>query len=692
MPEGNIFGSESSDEFSIEIGDNSIGVFKRFEYLSLPFSITDNRGKFRELLRNTRKNGTSFKEEIEKDSSAQQAVDTILKRMESSPLFSKQTLDLLLSESYVNDNILAGIEVGKRLEDFAAKVVVFWEHLADLYCIEGLVGGGGERNPFRQPESSSFVAGTLDSVETILPILKKRMDEKSWKETCLKLSSIIGRSYKQIDRAVDVLGVVFGKDREFSDGELMGALESVNQLATATLETNTDVGKFYNSFIRFHNWMPLALKEGGPEGDTYDSICAPAKDAVRLLEEGSEIAGALSSVTDATSPKGLAVAMLIDEGKIGSRKKLVRKVRNLENRLQERLTAARTKFSIFGLNDPVFYTGLVGGKWKGLKLLYDVKEALGMNYKVPNGFVISSIEINRILRENGVIDMLDADSFSLDENRRLEIIRKMDKIKFMDNLSALVSGLGNELIARSSMYGEDSSSNFSGTYDSIRCRSETVNDAVKKVLQSYFSKEAVKSREEVGLAHVPGISVIVQEYIEGIGGLIHLTEGVYSLSFAKTPRRAVTGRGTHRTSENIDKVVAGTPLEVVGEDLHKLHEVFGNLDIESVIDRDRKVYFVQLRPKYRIPERADIEVDAERLIVNSMDDLQETKLDRKRIVRMNFLGKENIMNQEEKIMEFIRKNRSYILAVEGSMPSVAHIPNKIEGHFRIPYLNRDDKK
>jgi hypothetical protein len=42
-------------------------------------------------------------------------------------------------------------------------------------------------------------------------------------------------------------------------------------------------------------------------------------------------------------------------------------------------------------------------------------------------------------------------------------------------------------------------------------------------------------------------------------------------------------------------------------------------------------------------------------------------------------------------MDFVGKNKEYIIAVEGDMPSVAYIPNQIEGHFRIPYLSGGTK-
>ena len=101
-----------------------------------------------------------------------------------------------------------------------------------------------------------------------------------------------------------------------------------------------------------------------------------------------------------------------------------------------------------------------------------------------------------------------------------------------------------------------------------------------------------------------------------------------------------------------------------------------------------------MRPKY-VPDkslREDI-TKYDKFTVENVDDLSETELNQKYVVKMNFLEDENIMDRAGDIMDFIRNNKKYIVAVEGTMPSVAHIPNRIEGHFMVPYIfNKEDKK
>jgi len=689
LPEGNFFGTKNSDEFYINVNGAKEGVFKRFEYPSLPFSITQNEDLFNRLLKKAQNNGTSFKDELENDLVANKIMNEVFNKMENSPSFSKQTLDTLLSNFYVKDNILTNIEIENDFENNLAKVILSWNKLADFYCIEGLVGGDGEINPLNKNTNSSLISGGLDSLETILPILKKKSSDLDWKKILLKMSSIIGRDYKQIDKAVNVLGTIYKSNLELKENEIEESKQLIDELTRSRFDNNTDIGKFYNALIRFHNWMPLSLKKDNLEGDVYDSICKPSKNALELLDN-KEISSKLSNIRDATSPKGLALVTLVDEDIIGSKNKLIEKIIKLEKIIDKRLEHEEDIFYKFNFTDPVFYTALVGGKWRGLKLLYDTREALNLNYKIPDGFVISSIKINKILKENEIFNILNGNIFYLSNDKADKIIKKIENINFDNYFNDI--NLSNKLIIRSSMYGEDGISNFSGTYNSLSCTKDNVNEAIKEVIKSYFNREAIKSREDIGLAHIPGISLIVQEKIDGIGGVIHLMESEFGLSMGETPEDVVLGKGNHKFSNTIVDIIDGTPLNNIKDDLNILYNIFGNLDIEFVINNDLEIYLTQLRPKYKVYQASNEKYDLERKLINNIDDLKIISLNSKYVVRMDFLGRDNIMDKENIIMDFIRKNKNYIVAIEGNMPKVAHIPNKIEGHFRIPYLYKENDK
>ncbi|MBI1972107.1 MAG: hypothetical protein HYS53_02295 [Candidatus Aenigmarchaeota archaeon] len=685
LPEGNIFGDAENDEFKVSIGGLEKGVFKRFEYLSVPFSATGRKTKFKKILKSAEEKGTSFADQFEQDAEAVSTAGVVFEKMEAHPSFSKQLLDRLLSEAYVEDNILSGSGAEEGLESSAARVVVNWKNLADFYCIEGLVGGGGERNPFVQQNGHSLTAGALDTLETVLPSMKKKLGPDAWKSFCLRLSSLIGRDHTQIDQAADVLEKIHGIDMRISEEDIQHHLRTVDEITRAQFTTNTEIGKLYNSLIRFHNWLPLKLKRNGPEGDVYDSVCAPANRAVKLIDAGSEISKSVEKIKGATSPKGLAIASLMDEGGLGDRQKFREEVRRLETETGKSLRAGRRDFYVFDLDDPSFYTGLAGGKWKGIKLLNDAKEALGLRYKVPKGFVLSSLWVSDMLDAEGLTGLISEDIFHMEEDRRQKIeerIGAIDLSKYSQPANKRTGRLGSSLIARSSMYGEDGASNFSGTYESVPCEAGTAGGAIRTVIQSYFTREAVKSREDLGLAHVPGISVIMQERIAGQGGVIHMESGGVRLSVAETPQDAVLGRGSYSESAGLHIGTSNTPLNRVEQDLQTLYNLFGDVDLEFVISGE-DVYLTQLRPKYKIPGRVEIDANAPRLKINSVQDLQNVALTQRYVVRMDFLETDDAY--EGPVMDFIRANREHIIAVEGRMPSVAHIPNKIEGHFRIPY-------
>ncbi len=73
-------------------------------------------------------------------------------------------------------------------------------------------------------------------------------------------------------------------------------------------------------------------------------------------------------------------------------------------------------------------------------------------------------------------------------------------------------------------------------------------------------------------------------------------------------------------------------------------------------------------------------------MVKDISELKELMVEEPSIVRFDFLnGHENIMDKAGIIMDFIRNNANNIRQIEGKMPSVAHIPNKIEGFFGIKY-------
>lgn len=363
LPEGNVFGTKEDDEFTVNVEGEEAGTFKRFEYYSMPFSLTGQEEVFEEVMHRAEENDSSFAEELEQHEEAQQVVQDFYDRMEENPGLSKEMMDSLLADVYVDDNVIAEMEAEDSLEDKMGKFTAGWKHLSDFYGIEGLVGGDAEEiNPFLNGDDASMVAGGLDSLETVLPALRENMGEEEWTKSALRLSSIVEREHGQIDEAVDMLEEIHGVgdyDQEFLDN----SAQVLEDLANSRFETNSEHGKFYNTFIRFHNWMPLKLKEDGREGDQYDSLCAPTGDGMDKIKDRSVHAD-LDEIGDADSPKGLALSWLLDEGievdgeTLGDREEFQDSVDEWEQRINEELSEGREEYAEFTMDDPAMYSGL----------------------------------------------------------------------------------------------------------------------------------------------------------------------------------------------------------------------------------------------------------------------------------------------------------------------------------------------
>jgi len=335
------------------------------------------------------------------------------------------------------------------------------------------------------------------------------------------------------------------------------------------------------------------------------------------------------------------------------------------------------------MDDPAMYTGLVGGKWKGLKLLNDAREALDLKYSIADGKVISSVGVEKMLEEAGIQELIEEDVFKMGEDTRQEVVERIDDI----DVSEYINDLGDSVIARSSMYGEDGASNFAGTYESFHADGSP-EQAVKDVVKSYFSEQAVDAREDKGMTHTGGISVILQEAIEHeTGGVVHLTDQNYSISEAEDAEQAVEGGGETYKGDTVEDLVEGTALEQMADDLEELHDTFGDIDLEYAVD-ENQVYLTQMRPKHQATKGESPDLDSMNTVkLDSFEEMYDTELDGESpyVVRMEFLGRDNIMDREKEIEQFLRENQEKIGGVKGHMPAPAHIPNNIEGHFRIPY-------
>jgi len=692
LSKGDFFGYDHNDEFSISLDGQEKGVFKTFEYLSLPFSITGNTELYNSLLTRCRELGTSFNQELEVSPEAKGIVQQVFSRMELSPCFSRQALDTLLAQVYVRDEILTkDLPAQLTFEQGIARFIFGWVQQADFYCIEGLVGGDGSGNPLIiNGRERSLNAGALDCLEEHLPSMMRFLSTDEQKKLLLQISSLVERDYLDILQAVKTLETVHGYS-SIQEQEAHDLCTSVERLSQQSLMTNIEHGKFVNSIIRFHNCLPLHLLSRDLTFDTYDSVCLPAKSALSLTT--GTIKGVVQTIKEATSPKGVALARLVDEGILIGKEEVSKELDllNSEDHLG-RLREQEQDYFLFKFDSPAFYTPLCGGKWKGLKLLHDAQQLLGLKYKVASGSCVSSIAINKVLEQQGIMQLVQSQGFDLEETTRRDIVDLIGSISFEEYLPQVFeqvrSTSGSELVVRSSMYGEDGVSNFSGTYESVCCTPENLDQALRTVVSSYFSSEAVKSRQDLGLAHLPGISVVVQNKLEGKGGVVHLTQEGIAISYASNGEKAVAGEGDHHQANSFNELEQGLHAEMQPyfPDLAKLHEVFGDIDVEFILNGSQ-LYLTQMRPKHQPNLKHKIDTSSYvKVTLNSVEELNNLTLTEKQVAVFSFLSQEGIMGRRDEIMEGVRRNREYLVAVEGPMPPVAHIPNKIEGHFGVPYF------
>ena len=88
--------------------------------------------------------------------------------MEENPNFTKEVMDNLLADVYVEDNIIAEIPAEDDIEQKLGKFTSGWKQLADFYGIEGLVGGDGDGNPeeaFKNVIASYFSERAVEARE-----------------------------------------------------------------------------------------------------------------------------------------------------------------------------------------------------------------------------------------------------------------------------------------------------------------------------------------------------------------------------------------------------------------------------------------------------------------------------------------------------------------------------------------------
>lgn len=578
------------------------------------------------LLEKSKETGISVNSLVEDDDVFMQSVLSFEKNLGFN-------LENLLTDSLLMDRAIAlkWKESGKigSMEEGAARFIAAWESMLPFYSIEGFVGSFGGKG--------SSESGILDLVEDLLPGIDTRTEKG--KQIALCLASVVGRDFSDIEHAAEALKHIKGEKKFDEDW----VLDLAKDLRNTEVKTNGEVTSFFNTIIRFHNWMGLRLKADDSLGDTFDSVCVPANTIATMLGNPD-----VMGIRDATSPKGIAAIRFMeendDEGFAG---RVISKAKELRNKLLEEKTRSLEDFAVIEPEDPFFPHSLVGGKAQGLKSLKEAVEVMGLNLNVPRFVVVSRIGLEKpelLSRKLGERD------------------------------------LGWVGIARSSAIGEDSHSNFAGVFESVEVNANTnVVSAIESVVRSFTGKEARLAKQQACIPEDALGGVVLQERVEGKGIVLFIRSmNSATLSFADTPSDAVNGKGQEFTGP-LDSILKKAGLDGTKDDLIKLFDTFGPIDLELV--QNERVHAVQMRRIAKASSTPEFPVQANRIEVSSITDLPPL-LSEKKVIRVN----EMLSPRREETLDFVLNNKKNIAGVESPDNETSHIVNFIRS-LGIPFRN-----
>ncbi|MDH5730925.1 MAG: PEP-utilizing enzyme [Gammaproteobacteria bacterium] len=259
-------------------------------------------------------------------------------------------------------------------------------------------------------------------------------------------------------------------------------------------------------------------------------------------------------------------------------------------------------------------------------------------FSVPKGFVFNKHYLEQHLIENNlskiINHLLEQNDYHSAKNRTFISNRIYDLIvkaplsqKLISDLKYVYEKLSSDrIVVRSSAIGEDSDNySFAGQLDSILHIDSlsALLSAIKQCWASYWS-ERVLDYQHLTNHQLDGMAIIVQQQIDPwVSGVLFtrhplgethhdklLIEYVYGLSESlvqgeQTPGRTVINRNTLETyqqespefKQNNSRDFDPSWFATLSSQALEIEASYGNpQDIEWVIDKNRKLYFVQTRP------------------------------------------------------------------------------------------------
>lgn len=468
------------------------------------------------------------------------------------------------------------------------------------------------------------------SWDTISSSLDMRNPDRSTR-LAMRLAHVLDVEPEDIIFAGNVLewipASVGGKKDDMPQEEAARLLEDTLD-SKVVPKSNMGVAREFNAKIRFHNWMPLAKTQGNFDTGSawnYASVCDTANHLLELvrgggiLEEGfdpvfqSVLVDQLDGL-DATSAKGRFLLSILEEGKF--KRSISDRIEAHQDGFYEEvardLVAKEEEEEIIPieLRRP---RALVGGKAAGL---YEAQRIFGKDKVVP-GFAVTTEATTNWLTQDDETRLLMEElrkSSDIDESARIasrireRISERQFDPKILDGLSLPDSW--KTIAVRSSSVDEDTAQNgtAAGIYESIiGVEQSELEDAIKGVISSGFSRKAVTFRSLHELRSVPEMAVIISPVISGPGGSAFsaVDRDGWEIVVAESPQTVVGAEDAKFDSfkksggrvvgvENIG-ILTNAQLEEVGDALETAERMLGSrVDIEFVL-QDERIIILQLR-------------------------------------------------------------------------------------------------
>lgn len=652
-----VFSTDSDDEFQITREDGiSEGIFKTWAVPVIPFL---ERGKESDLADSLYSNTGGFWERLPEDLVGISEDWANLNAAHPTRLW--QTLERWRGFSEVFDRRLHEIFLSRELPNSTPERIaeLYWRlkiafgYAAPFYHIEAMIAS--QEDSFHNPikANGDLEGGELDVVGMLLPsalssvVISDTLDWKglNWEEI-QRLKENLNSEEKVLVHRIARTAQVSTEDIIFAanalqwipasvggkkdDVEKEEAIKTILNLLDPAihLATQSAIARDVNALIRFLNWMPLIRNQenfSSAGGWRYASVC----DTTSLLLEELKKQGAVRKDfedvfqgilvpqlgwIDAASAKGRFILGLVDEGRLSKdvENAILLAKDPIINSISKSLVISDRKAIPIGKNAP---RSQIGGKAFGL---WEAISVFGED-KVVDGVTIPCEVIDTWLRQDKELwELINGLEILEDVGEKIlmgPIIQ--DKIfsldippDFIKDLTEVFSGK-NLLSVRSSSFDEDTlnSGTAAGIYESVlRVSHLGIETAIKTVMASFFDGKAISYRNLHSLSDVPMLAVLVQEFIEGPGGVAFSKSDMdgWELVVGASPSSIVSGgeKGSYETFSSdrspngvVSRWVTNNHIVEMGELISQAEEFFGTpVDIEFVVDGNEKLMILQLRP------------------------------------------------------------------------------------------------